>query len=395
MDTATGGDGGPARQPGSQTALRTLNVQRVVGTLTTAGACTQAELARHTGLSTATVSSIVRSMLDRGIVTTSPTTSSGRRAVLVRLEDRGIVPVGIDLGRTHVRVCLATLGYEVIAERSIALPYERRPREGIDAAVGLLADLLAETSVPRSAVVGVGVGIPGPIDNRSGRVLEGPLWPEWEDLDPQRALEDALGVPAFLDNDANLGALAEVTWGPHSSVDNLVFLKLGSGIGCGLIVGGQPYHGHLGIAGEIGHSPISDSGPLCRCGNRGCLEMAASTSTMIDLLDRRRGPRMTTDDIVRQALAGDTATLRVIEDAGVATGRALASVVNMISPEVVVVGGPLAVLDQILLAPIQRGLLRYAVAIPGQTTRVAVSSLGDRAEVLGAAALVLRHPVLG
>ena len=104
---------------------------------------------------------------------------------------------------------------------------------------------------------------------------------------------------------------------------------------------------------------------------------------------------MTTDDIVRQALAGDTATLRVIEDAGVATGRALASVVNLISPEVVVVGGPLAVLDQILLAPIQRGLLRYAVAIPGQTTRVAVSSLGDRAEVLGAAALVLRHPVLG
>ena len=392
METTTGADRG-SRSPGSQTALRTLNVQRVVGMLTTAGACTQAELARHTGLSTATVSSIVRSMLDRGMVTTSPTTSSGRRAVLVRLEDRGIVPVGIDLGRTHVRVCLATLGYEVIAERSIPLPHERRPHEGIDAAVGLLADLLAESSVPRSAVVGVGVGIPGPIDNRSGHVLEGPLWPEWEGLDPQQALEEALGVPVFLDNDANLGALAEVTWGPHSSVDNLVFLKLGSGIGCGLIVGGQPYHGHLGIAGEIGHSPISDTGPLCRCGNRGCLEMAASTSTMIELLDRGRKPRLTTDDIVRRALAGDTATLRVIEDAGVATGRALASVVNLINPEVVVVGGPLAVLDQILLAPIQRGLLRYAVA--GQTTRLAVSSLGDRAEVLGAAALVLRHPVLG
>ncbi|WP_242448215.1 ROK family transcriptional regulator [Cellulomonas sp. WB94] len=395
MDTATGADGGPARQPGSQTALRSLNVQRVVGMLTTAGASTQAELARHTGLSTATVSSIVRAMVGRGIVTTSPTTSSGRRAVLVRLEDRGIVPVGIDLGRTHVRVCLATLGYEVIAERSVALPHERRPHEGIDMATGLLADLLAESSVPRSAVVGVGVGIPGPIDNRTGHVLEGPLWPEWDDLDPQLALEERLGVPVFLDNDANLGALAEVTWGPHSSVDNLVFLKLGSGIGCGLIVGGQPYHGHVGIAGEIGHSPISDTGPLCRCGNRGCLEMAASTSTMIDLLDRGQVPRLTTDDIVRQALAGDTATLRVIEDAGVATGRALASVVNLINPEVVVVGGPLAVLGEILLEPIRRGLLRYAIAVAGQTTRLAVSSLGDRAEALGAAALVLRHPVLG
>lgn len=383
-----------ARKPGSQTALRTLNVQRVLSTLTSAGACTQAELARRTGLSTATVSSIVRSMIDRDLVATTPTTSSGRRAQLVRLKDGGVVPVGIDLGRTHVRVCLATLGYEVVAERSTAVRDARRPQEAIDAAAVLLAELLAEKGIPRSAVVGIGVGIPSAIDRRSGLVLEGPLWPEWGDLDAQSTLEDALGLPVFLDNDANLGALAEVTWGPHSAVDNLIFLKLGTGIGCGLIVGGQPYHGHLGTAGEIGHSPISDTGPQCRCGNRGCLEMAASTSTMIEQLDRGQGARLTTEDIARQALAGDTATLRVIEDAGLATGRALASVVNLINPEVIVVGGPLAPLGRILLAPIERGLLRYAVPMVGETTRLAVSSLGDRAEALGAAALVLRHPVL-
>jgi predicted NBD/HSP70 family sugar kinase len=383
-----------ARKPGSQTALRTLNVQRVLSTLTTVGACTQAELARRTGLSTATVSSIVRSMIDRDLVATTPTTSSGRRAQLVRLKDGGIVPVGIDLGRTHVRVCLATLGYEVVAERSTAVRDARRPHEAIDAAAVLLAELLAEKGIPRSAVVGVGVGIPSAIDRRSGVVLEGPLWPEWGDVDAQSTLEDALGLPVFLDNDANLGALAEVTWGPHSAVDNLIFLKLGTGIGCGLIIGGQPYHGYLGTAGEIGHSPISDTGPQCRCGNRGCLEMAASTSTMIELLDRGQGARLTTEDIARQALAGDTATLRVIEDAGLATGRALASVVNLINPEVIVVGGPLAPLGRILLAPIERGLLRYAVPMVGETTRLAVSSLGDRAEALGAVALVLRHPVL-
>jgi predicted NBD/HSP70 family sugar kinase len=396
VDTAVPGAAARAsgRQPGSQTALRTLNVQRVLSTLTTAGACTQAELARRTGLSTATVSSIVGAMIDRDLVTTSPTTSSGRRARLVRLKDGGLAAVGIDLGRTHVRVCLATLGYELIAERSTTLRHASRPHEAIAAATALLTALLAEKSIPRTAVVGVGVGIPGSIDNRSGVVLEGPLWPEWADLDAKRVLADALGFPVFLDNDANLGALAEVTWGPHAAVDNLVFLKLGTGIGCGLIVGGQPYHGHLGTAGEIGHSPISDAGPQCRCGNRGCLEMAASTSTMIELLDREQTGRLTTEDIARQALAGEIATLRVIEDAGLATGRALASVVNLLNPEVIVVGGPLATLGQILLAPIERGLLRYTVPMAGETTRLAVSSLGDRAEALGAAALVLRHPVV-
>ena len=395
MDTASGGAARPPlRKPGSQTALRTQNVQRVVRTLTTVGACTQAELARHTGLSTATVSSIVRSMIDRGLVTTSPTTSSGRRALLVRLAGRGVVAVGVDLGRTHVRVCLATLGYEVVAERAITLSRGYAPRSGIAAAAALLATLLAENDLPRTAVLGVGVGIPGPIDNRSGTVLAGPMWPEWAGLDAGRTLREALDLPVLIDNDANLGALAEVTWGPHSEVENLVFLKLGSGIGCGLIVAGEPYHGHLGLAGEIGHSPISDTGPQCRCGNRGCLEMAASTTTMVELLDRGGAERITTADIARNALAGDTATLRVIEDAGMATGRALASVVNLINPEVVVVGGPLATLDGLLLGPIERGLLRYAVPVAGETTRLAVSSLGDRAEALGAAALVLRAPVL-
>ena len=384
----------PARKPGSQTALRNQNVQRVVEALTTDGACTQAELARGTGLSSATVSNIVRTMVDRGLVTTSPTTSSGRRAVLVRLEGRGAVLVGIDIGRRHVRVALASLGYEVVAERAVALPRGHRAEEGIEAAALLLEALLAENVIDRGAVVGVGVGIPGPIDRRSGTVVEGAILPEWVGLKVRQALEDRLDFPVFIDNDANLGALAEVTWGPHTSVQDLVFLKIGSGIGCGLIVAGSPFYGHLGIAGEIGHSPVSDGGPTCRCGNKGCLEMAASTSMMIEALGRGDSTRISTEDIVRRGLSGDSATLRVLDDAGFAAGRALAGVVNLINPEVVVVGGPLAELGEVFLGPIRRGLLRYAVPLAGETTTLAMSSLRDRAEALGAAALVSRQPDL-
>jgi len=191
------------------------------------------------------------------------------------------------------------------------------------------------------------------------------------------------------DNDANLGALAEVTWGPHSEIDNLVFVKVGSGIGAGLILNGRPFYGGLGITGEIGHDTITDNGVVCHCGNRGCLETVASTSVMLDLLARAGVTRV--GQIVSRARAGDSATLRVLDDAGLAVGRALASVANLINPEVIVIGGPLAELGDLFLGSIERGLMRHAVPSVGESTRLVMSSLGERAEALGAAALVLQH----
>ncbi|MBK4349123.1 ROK family transcriptional regulator [Lacisediminihabitans changchengi] len=377
-----------ARNPGSQTALRELNQQRIADTLLASGPSTQAELARQTGLSTATISNIVRIMSDAGIVETEPTTSSGRRALLVRLCNRSAVAVGIDFGRRHLRIAIATLGYDVVAEENIELPVGHRAEEGIETASNLLTKMLADNAIAHSSVLGVGVGIPGPIDRRAGRVVQGAILPEWVGIDLVE-LEDGLRFPVVFDNDANLGALAEVTWGPHSEIDNLVFVKVGSGIGAGLILNGRPFYGGLGITGEIGHDTITDNGVVCHCGNRGCLETVASTSVMLDLLSRSGVSRV--GQIVSRAQAGDSATLRVLDDAGLAIGRALASVANLINPEVVVVGGPLAELGDLFLSSIERGLMRHAVPSVGESTRLVMSSLGERAEALGAAALVLQH----
>ncbi|MBC7517806.1 MAG: ROK family transcriptional regulator [Microbacteriaceae bacterium] len=380
----------PETNPGSQTALRKLNQQRIIDTLAEGGPATQAELARHTGLSTATISNIVKLMVASGSVETERITSSGRRALSVRLSHNGAVALGLDFGRRHLRVVLSSRGYQVLAERFVELPIGHEAAEGISRAAEVITEILQECSVSRSAVLGVGVGIPGPIDRRAGTVAPGSILPQWVGMD-LRSLDQSFNFPVSIDNDANLGALAEVTWGEAAKASNLVFIKIGSGIGAGLILNGAPFYGHLGLTGEIGHATISEQGSICTCGNRGCLETVASTSVMMELLSRGGRDVHSAADIVRHAVSGDSATLRVIDDAGAIIGRALAGVANLLNPEVIVVGGPLAGLGDILLKPIHRGLLRHAVPIIGESTRLVMSSLGDRAEALGAASLVLQR----
>lgn len=381
-------------RPGSQSALRQRNEQLIVATLRDQGALSQAELARATGLSTATISNIVKSMCANGLAMTRPTTSSGRRALAVSLLETPDVAAGIDFGRSHVRLVLASPSFKVKAERFAQLPVGHLAAESIAAAAAMMDELLIESGIDRSRVIGAGVGVPGPIDHRTGTVIRGAILPEWVGVNIVAQLQQALKMPIFADNDANLGALAQVTWGEHRAAKDLVFLKIGSGIGAGLILNGAPYYGHTGITGEIGHATIFDQGLVCRCGNRGCLETVASTAVMIELLSRGEPATLTVQEIIKRAKAGDAATLRVIDDAGMSVGKAMANVANMINPEMIVVGGPLVPLGETLLNPIRRGLIRHAVPAIGEGTAVVMSSLGDRAEALGAISLALNnsHP---
>ncbi|MDE9364974.1 ROK family transcriptional regulator [Luteipulveratus sp. YIM 133132] len=377
--------------PGSQSALRQRNRQSVVHALLAGGPATQAELARTTGLSNATISNIVKTLTRDGLAITEPTTSSGRRALSVRLHGSRAVAAGIDIGRRHVRVVLASMGYEVIAEEAHALPLGHSADEGMEAAAALLGDLVRRAGIDRGAVIGAGVGLPGPIERRSGTVLDGAILPAWIGTSIPEAFGELLGLEVLVDNDANLGAMAEIAWGERQDATELIFVKVGTGIGAGLVIGGRLHYGALGTAGEIGHTTVDPQGPFCRCGNRGCLETLASTSTMLESLAPSTSGAVSTADIVRRGLAGDSATLRVLDDAGFVLGRVMASLANFVNPQVIVVGGPLSALGDALLEPIRRGLVRHAVPVVGETTQIVMSSLGDRAEALGAASLVLRH----
>ncbi|WP_409485308.1 ROK family protein [Arsenicicoccus dermatophilus] len=379
----------PGRAPrgaGSPSALRRANYERVIDTLRFRGAMTQAALARATGLSPATVSNLVRALGDEGLVTTDPTTSSGRRAVRVALARKELaVAVGIDVGRRHVRLLLAAEDGSVLGESYEGIAAGHGPERCLVLMDSMLDRTLADAGVSRSELVGAGVGIPGPIDARTGVVGHAAVLPEWVGLELRPALAERLAMPVVVDNDANLGALAEHRWGDHSGADHLVFVKVASGIGAGLVLGGQVHRGQIGITGELGHLQVQPFGPVCRCGNRGCLETVAAIPTMLSALAASTGRTPRTSELLQLVQARDLAALRVLEDAGLALGQVLGGLCNLLNPEVVLLAGPLTGVGDLLLAATRRGLERATPPVVAASTTLALETLGARAEAMGAA----------
>ncbi|MEU5716749.1 ROK family transcriptional regulator [Streptomyces sp. NPDC020403] len=375
--------------PGSQTSLHRANLERVVRAVRMAGSLTQAEIARSTGLSAATVSNIVRELKDGGTVEVTPTSAGGRRARSVSLSgDAGIV-VGVDFGHTHLRVAIGNLAHQVLAEESEPLDVDASSAEGFGRAEQLVNRLIETTGISPGKVIGVGLGVPGPIDVESGTLGSTSILPGWTGINPSQELAGRLGVPVYVDNDANLGALGELVWGGGRGVKDLAYIKVASGVGAGLVIDGHIYRGPGGTAGEIGHITLDESGPVCRCGNRGCLETFTAARYVLPLLRPSHGPDLTMERMVQLAREGDPGCRRVIGDVGRHIGSGVANLCNLLNPSRVVLGGSLAEAGELVLAPIRDSVSRYAIPSAARQLSVLPGSLGGRAEVLGALALVL------
>ncbi|WNI18481.1 ROK family transcriptional regulator [Actinacidiphila sp. ITFR-21] len=375
--------------PGSQSSLHRANLERVVRAVRLAGSLTQAEIARSTGLSAATVSNIVRELRDNGTVQVTPTSSGGRRARSVALSgDAGIV-VGVDFGHSHLRVAVGNLAHQVLAEQSEPIDVDASASQGFDRAEQLVARLVESTGINPEKVLGVGLGVPGPIDMESGTLGSTAILPGWSGINPRQELTDRLGVPVQVDNDANLGALGELVWGGGRGVKNLAYIKVASGVGAGLVIDGRIYRGPGGTAGEIGHITLDESGPVCRCGNRGCLETFTAARYVLELLRGSHGDGLTVPKMVQLARQGDPGCRRVIGDVGRHIGMGVASLCNILNPSRIVLGGDLAEAGELVLGPIRESVSRYAIPSAAQRLSVMPGALGARAEVLGALALVL------
>ncbi|MFE3094197.1 ROK family protein [Streptomyces sp. NPDC059248] len=375
--------------PGSQTSLHRANLERVVRAVRMAGSLTQAEIARSTGLSAATVSNIVRELKESGTVEVTPTSAGGRRARSISLSGDAGVVVGVDFGHTHLRVAVADLAHQVLAEDSAPLDVDSSAGTGFDLAERMVTGLIAGTGTDPAKVLGVGLGVPGPIDGESGVIGPTSMLPGWVGSNPGKEMSERLGVPVHVDNDANLGALGELVWGAARGVGDLAYIKVAGGVGAGLVMGGRIYRGPGGTAGEIGHLTLDESGPVCRCGNRGCLETFAAVRYVLPLLHAAHGPGLTMDRVVRLARSGDPGCARVIADTGRHLAVGVGALCNLLNPRVVVVGGEIAEAGEVLLAPLRSALTRYAIPSAVQRLTVVKGALGARAEVLGALALVL------
>jgi predicted NBD/HSP70 family sugar kinase len=243
----------------------------------------------------------------------------------------------------------------------------------------------------RTLVAGAALGLPAPVDLRTGAVGSGNILPGWVDRRPAAELAELLGLPVAVDNDANLGALAEATYGAARGMSDVVYVKVSTGIGAGLVLGGELFRGSTGLAGEIGHVPVDPDGAVCRCGNRGCLETVVSVTHVLRLLQPAHREPLDVARVVELVEAGDVGAARVLRDAGATIGRVLADLCNGLNPEALVLGGELSQVGEALLGGVRESIGRSAQPGIVRALRVLAGTLGPRAQLLGAVALAQRH----
>ena len=369
------------------------------------GGVSQADLSRLTGLSRTTVSTLIGELRSGGYVAELEApeplrpagAQGGRPPVLLALDSSAGAAIGIDFGHSHVRVAVADLAHRILCERERELPVDADPVGSLDSAADLVRATLKSAGVAEPSVIGVGMGIPGPVDHRTGLVGSTSILPGWLGIRAGEEMGNRLRLPVAVDNDANLGALAEASWGAARDCENVAYIKASSGIGAGLVLGGRLHRGANGSAGEIGHDIVDEAGPYCRCGNRGCLEAVAGGNAIIEVLSRGRREPLTLAQVLDLAEDGDLAARRVLAEVGRQIGVAAAKLCNLVNPDRVVLGGLLGRAGEVVLEPMRESVRRYAVDSAMAAVEIVPSALGERAGVLGALALVLREesPIFG
>jgi predicted NBD/HSP70 family sugar kinase len=369
---------------------------RVLQALYDSAGTSRPELVRVTGLSRATVSSLVADMVVAGLVcednglADSESRSMGRPAQLLSLNRSAAYAVGADIGQAHVRVALCDLYGTPVWDQAEVKQVDRAPHETLDLAADLIERALRECGVPRERVLGLGAGIASPVRSDGALVADG-IMAGWVGIRPGAELERRTGLATQLINDANAGALAEHRYGAGRDTDDMIYVRLSAGIGAGIVTAGRLLLGAGGLAGEIGHLIVAKAGAVCRCGNRGCLETVASPVAIARLLQESWGRTITPDDLPRLLASNNTGALRVIEDAAEAIGYALAGLVTLFNPQLIVVGGDLAAVGERFAGPMCRTIARYALPSAAAQVTIVTGELGSSAEVRGAVSRVLAH----
>ncbi|MER6951960.1 ROK family protein [Nonomuraea sp. NPDC000554] len=323
--------------------------------------------------------------------TDSAAPSGGRPATAFSFNRSARVALAADLGVTHARLAVADLGGAILAERATDLDISRGPEPTLTWVLDSFDDLLAECGHTRGDVCGVGIGLPGPVEHETGKAVNPPIMPNWDGFPVPDWLGSRLGVPVLVDNDVNIMALGE-QWATQLETEHLIFVKMGTGIGCGIISGGRLHRGAEGAAGDIGHIRVPNINQVqCRCGNIDCLEAIAGGDALAAQLRSFGINASHGRDVVRLVKEGNTQAIHLVRQSGREVGSVLASIVNFFNPGLVVIGGDLAEAGDHLLAGVREVI--YARSLPLATKRLSIhaSELGDRAGVMGAAAMVIEH----
>jgi len=364
----------------------------------TSGGISRAELARQMGLSRAAISSIVKGLLNLSLVreSRSESTTSGRNPILLEINpDCGLV-AGVDIGATHLGLILTDYAAQILRIREIPFDVSKGPEICLAEVDSQLRDFLAESDLTLADLKAIGVGVPGPVVTEKGGVIAPPIMPGWDRFPIQPHLEEQWKCPVTLNNDAELGALGEWAYGAGRAESYLLYVKVGYGIGAGLLINGQIYRGATGAAGEIGHITINENGPLCTCGNHGCLEAMAGGRSIVGqarqaIKSGRRtqlasipSENLTAADVAGAARHGDMVAQEIVSQAGEYIGIALASLINVVNPGMIIIGGSVSLMGDLFLEPIRQTATKRSLPASAQDVRITAAYLGQRSSGLGA-----------
>ncbi|WP_349428450.1 ROK family transcriptional regulator [Microbacterium sp. LWS13-1.2] len=354
---------------------------------------TRAELAKSTGLARSTVAARVDQLMRMGLITpvAEAVSTGGRPPSQFALNPAAKVVIAADIGASHATVAVTDLSGSVLADQTEPLDIGLGPEHVLNWLVDGASTLLSRVGRDSSHVAAIGVGVPGPVEHSTGQPVNPPIMPGWDRFDIPGWLNQHLDVPVLVDNDVNIMALGErsVAW---PAVDHLMFIKVATGIGAGLISGGTLQRGAQGVAGDIGHVQVARAANVpCRCGNRGCLEAIASGPAIARTLREHGLEARTGSDVVDLVKRGNIEAVQAVRQAGRDIGEVLTICVSLINPSVIAIGGSMARVGEHLIAGVREVV--YTRSIPLATEHLAIvqSATAERAAVIGASMLAIEH----
>ena len=379
--------------PGSRNGSATAGVGALLEVIRASESTTRAELVASTGLARSTVTQRIDALLARDLIVPVGENAStgGRPPQAFAFNAQAGVILAADLGATHSRIAVTDLRARVIADESHDIAIALGP----DAILGWLEDafgaLLTTAGRSQADVKGVGVGVPGPVEFATGTPVAPPIMPGWDGYPVGDRLSRCFDARTLVDNDVNIMALGE-HWTACRDCDHMLFVKVGTGIGCGIITHGRIHRGALGAAGDIGHIHVPEHDDvLCRCGNQGCLEAVAGGGALAATLSAEGVGAQNARDVVALVREGSPRAVQLVRQAGRELGAVLAASVNFFNPGVIVIGGDMAHANEPLLAGVRELVYQRAVPLGTRSLRITRSTLDDRAGVVGAAVMLLEH----
>jgi len=363
-----------------------------------AGGLSRTDLADRMGLTRAAVSLIVNDLLKSDVVLEAEAQSipSGRPPVMLEINPKAGLVGAVDMGATHLSIALTDFTARIIHEAEYSFNIKDGPEACLTQANQNLLMLLESQGLSISDLTAVGIGVPGPVITEAGIVVAPPIMPGWDRYPIRATLEKMWKCPVTLNNDAELGALGEWAYGAGRGEKNIAYIKVGSGIGAGLMLNQQIYGGTTGAAGEIGHLTIEENGPLCNCGNHGCLEAFAGGHAIAEqgrelvksgkrtLLSDISLEKITAHEVAEAARRGDIHAQEILRRAGIFIGIAIAGLINLFNPSIVIIGGSVAQSGDTLTASIRQAVRERAMRASEQSVRITTAMLGRRSVLIGA-----------